>query len=350
MGDQPRRRALADFRRSTGSQREAEAEDGSCPRPRAAPSPPERSRARPSVPEAESSRASARRRLLSESARAPPDTPLRPRSRFGCRLRKRGSVAPLRGQPRKWPRGRERSRAQRLPGARGPAAAGRACRVEGRGGPQASPARFWAVRMRAVSPRCAHLAVTPSQPWSHRCPVGSLQDRTRSVPKTVALVAPRKAARGQPENMPPLGRGCFVLVAGDASSTMLSSVPLQALLWLSGAYQAFYFLTTLLLLLYKTQEFSYPQDRLALDLALLVTMGVLETAGLFLGTKGNLTEAEGLLATSLLLTVGSALLTAYFLRWQTLVLWADTALGAMRLALHSLEAVLQMVTIATFVS
>lgn len=65
---------------------------------------------------------------------------------------------------------------------------------------------------------------------------------------------------------------------------------------------------------------------------------------------GNLMEAEVPLAASLVLTVGVALLSAYFLLWQTLVLRADSALGALLLALHSLEAVLQVVAIAAFVS
>lgn len=56
------------------------------------------------------------------------------------------------------------------------------------------------------------------------------------------------------------------------------------------------------------------------------------------------------LATSLVLTVGSGLLCIYFLRWQTLVLWADLVLSAALLALHGLEAVLQVVAIASFVS
>ncbi|XP_069911835.1 transmembrane protein 80 isoform X2 [Oryctolagus cuniculus] len=67
------------------------------------------------------------------------------------------------------------------------------------------------------------------------------------------------------------------------------------------------------------------------------------------GTKGNLTEAEGPLAASLALTAVSALLAVHFLLRQTLVLWADSALGAARLALHGLEAVLQLVVIAALV-
>lgn len=68
------------------------------------------------------------------------------------------------------------------------------------------------------------------------------------------------------------------------------------------------------------------------------------------GTKGNLTEAEVPLAISLVLTAGGALLSTYFLLWQTLVLWADSILSTALLALHGLEAILQLVAIAAFVS
>ncbi|XP_042815668.1 transmembrane protein 80 isoform X2 [Panthera tigris] len=99
----------------------------------------------------------------------------------------------------------------------------------------------------------------------------------------------------------------------------LSSVSLQVLLYLSGGYYALYFLATLLLIIYKS-------------------------------TKGNLMEAEVPLAVSLVLTAGGALLSTYFLLWQTLVLRADSTLSAALLALHGLEAVLQLVAIAAFVS
>uniref|UniRef100_A0A8C6CPC8 Transmembrane protein 80 n=1 Tax=Moschus moschiferus TaxID=68415 RepID=A0A8C6CPC8_MOSMO len=131
---------------------------------------------------------------------------------------------------------------------------------------------------------------------------------------------------------------------------VLSSLPLQMLLRLSGTYCVLYFLATLLLLVYKSQVFTYPHGCLALDLTLLLLMGILEAIRLYFGTMGNLMEAEVPLAASLVLTVGSALLSAYFLLWQTLVLRADWALGAPLLVLHGLEAVLQVVAIAAFVS
>ncbi|XP_073073487.1 transmembrane protein 80 isoform X3 [Manis javanica] len=100
----------------------------------------------------------------------------------------------------------------------------------------------------------------------------------------------------------------------------------------------------------RSQALSYPHDYLVLDLTLLFLMGILEAIRLYLGTKGNLTEAKGLLATSLVLTAAGSLLSMYFLLWQTVVLWADLVLSATLLALHGLEAVLQVVAIATFVS
>ncbi|XP_077719838.1 transmembrane protein 80 isoform X1 [Canis aureus] len=69
---------------------------------------------------------------------------------------------------------------------------------------------------------------------------------------------------------------------GRASSTMLSSVSLQMLLCLSGAYDALYFLATLLLIIYKSQVFTYPYPHLVLDLSLLLLTGILEVARLYL--------------------------------------------------------------------
>uniref|UniRef100_A0A8C5JYJ3 Transmembrane protein 80 n=1 Tax=Jaculus jaculus TaxID=51337 RepID=A0A8C5JYJ3_JACJA len=121
------------------------------------------------------------------------------------------------------------------------------------------------------------------------------------------------------------------------------------LLQLSRLYYSLYFLVTLLMIAYKSQVFSYPYNYLVLDLALLLLMGIVEAARLYLGTKGNLTEAEAPLAISLALTAGSGLLAAYFLLWQTLVLWMDSVLSAVLLVLHGLEAILQVVVIAAFV-
>ncbi|NXG76780.1 TMM80 protein, partial [Baryphthengus martii] len=130
----------------------------------------------------------------------------------------------------------------------------------------------------------------------------------------------------------------------------LPSVPLQILLYVNGIYYTFYFLATLAMMVYKSQVFSYPDDFLAPDLTLLFVMAALEALRLQLGSKGNLTEEEAPLGLSLVLTVGSALVSLYFLLWQTYVLRADVLLNALLLSTYGLESVLKVMAIAAFVS
>ncbi|NXG56282.1 TMM80 protein, partial [Hemiprocne comata] len=130
----------------------------------------------------------------------------------------------------------------------------------------------------------------------------------------------------------------------------LSSVPLQMLLYINGVYYIFYFLATLAMIVYKSQVFSYPDDFLAPDLVLLFMMAILEVLQLYLGSKGNLTEEEAPLGLSLAATVGSVLLSVYFLVWQTYVLRADVIISAVLLFTHGLEAALKVIAIAAFVS
>ncbi|PKU31913.1 transmembrane protein 80 [Limosa lapponica baueri] len=133
-------------------------------------------------------------------------------------------------------------------------------------------------------------------------------------------------------------------------SHQLSSLPLQILFYLNGIYYVFYFLATLAMIVYKSEVFSYPDDFLAPDLVLLFIMAILEVLRLYLGSKGNLTEEEAPLGLSLALTVGSVMLSVYFLVWQTYVLRADVVLNAVLLFTYGLESVLKVVAIAAFVS
>ncbi|XP_054054738.1 transmembrane protein 80 isoform X2 [Rissa tridactyla] len=100
----------------------------------------------------------------------------------------------------------------------------------------------------------------------------------------------------------------------------------------------------------RGEVFSYPDDFLAPDLALLFVMAILEVLRLYLGSKGNLTEEEAPLGLSLVMTVGSVILSVYFLVWQTYVLKADVILNALLLFTYGLESLLKVVAIAAFVS
>ncbi|KAM9302189.1 transmembrane protein 80 [Gastrophryne carolinensis] len=128
----------------------------------------------------------------------------------------------------------------------------------------------------------------------------------------------------------------------------LSSVPLQITLYVNVAFYVFYFLATLLMIIYKSQVFSYPDPNLALDLALLFLMAIIESVRLYLGTMGNLKEEELLLGSSLFLTIGNILLSVYFLVWETYILRADLIINGILLVLYGLEAILEIFTIAAF--
>ncbi|KAM4618069.1 transmembrane protein 80 [Discoglossus pictus] len=140
----------------------------------------------------------------------------------------------------------------------------------------------------------------------------------------------------------------MALIRRGNRSLVLSSVPLQILLYFNVVYYVFYFLATLLMIIYKCQVFSYPDSNLALDLVLLFIMAILECVRLYLGTRGNLTETEIPLGASLVLTAGNIMLSVYFLIWETYVLRADVIINAILLVLYALEVILELFTLAAF--
>ncbi|KAM5138193.1 transmembrane protein 80 [Mantella aurantiaca] len=155
--------------------------------------------------------------------------------------------------------------------------------------------------------------------------------------------------------------GCLELISSGGSRRLIGGnsreyptpagiwrCPGEILLYVNVAYYVFYFLATLLMIIYKSQVFSYPDSNLALDLGLLFLMAISESVRLYLGTMGNLTE-EGLpLGSSLFLTIGNVFLSVYFLVWETYILRADLIINGILLVLYGLEAILEIFTVATF--
>ncbi|POI29535.1 hypothetical protein CIB84_006715 [Bambusicola thoracicus] len=114
------------------------------------------------------------------------------------------------------------------------------------------------------------------------------------------------------------------------NSYQLSSVPLQILFYINGFYYIFYFVATLAMIIYKSKL----QPELFVFLQ---------------GSKGNLTEEEAPLGLSLVITVGSMILSVYFLIWQTYVLRADVIINTVLLFTYGLESVFEVLAIAAFV-
>ncbi|XP_041705787.1 transmembrane protein 80-like isoform X2 [Coregonus clupeaformis] len=103
------------------------------------------------------------------------------------------------------------------------------------------------------------------------------------------------------------------------SAVVLSSVPLQLLLYLSALYYVFYFLSTFCMIIYKS-------------------------------VRGNLQETEGYIWVNLAMTAATALLSVYFLVWQLYVMHADVIINSILLSVYGLGGVFGLVTLARFTS
>ncbi|KAM9376058.1 transmembrane protein 80-like [Pholidichthys leucotaenia] len=142
----------------------------------------------------------------------------------------------------------------------------------------------------------------------------------------------------------------MALTGAGRFTGVLSSVPLQLLLQLTAVYFVFYFFFTLGLIIHKSLVLPYPDDALVCDVCLLFLLAALEFLHLFTGVKGNLTESERYILSSLILSGTAILLTIYFLVWQTYVMRVDVIISSILLVLYGLDGVLSFSTLARFAS
>lgn len=132
------------------------------------------------------------------------------------------------------------------------------------------------------------------------------------------------------------------------SSPILSSTPLEVLLFLNGWYYPVYFIAEILMFIYKGLLLPYPPATLTLDLVLLFLYLGVEILRLFFGSKGNLSQRTLPLAVSLLLSLPCSVMSVYFLLLQSFVLRVEVILNAILLLFYLLELLLGIVALATF--
>lgn len=119
----------------------------------------------------------------------------------------------------------------------------------------------------------------------------------------------------------------------------LSSLPLQVLLHLNVWYFLVFWITELLVYIYKGIILPYPnQDgTLALEIILLLMFAIIESVRLFFGYKGNLAERKLAVVLSIFLTIPVLLLNLYLMLWQTYVLRLELILCSVLLVFFGLE-------------
>ncbi|KAG7464970.1 hypothetical protein MATL_G00171240 [Megalops atlanticus] len=137
-------------------------------------------------------------------------------------------------------------------------------------------------------------------------------------------------------------------MAGSGKNEILSSAPLQVLLYLNGWYFAAFFIAEILMFIYKGVLLPYPQPNLILDIVLLFLYLGLEVLRLFYGWKGNLCERSLALVVSLAVLVPCTVLCVYYLLLQTFVLRLEVLLSAILLCFYGLELLLGLITLSVF--
>ncbi|XP_057582515.1 transmembrane protein 80 isoform X4 [Hippopotamus amphibius kiboko] len=193
---------------------------------------PRRSRAEPNAPEPGSSRASALLLLLSESARALSEGLIGPRPRFGIKSRNAAPSSPFGSRSENGRRDAVRVRRREAAGIAADSG-GRAAR----GGAQGQDGGF------AARPASLKVCYSISPRARHPRSSARLAKRWEALKRTVK--------RGSEGKKTLMNVKSAQVMTGRASSTVLSSLPLQMVLYLSGTYCALYFLATLLLIVYK---------------------------------------------------------------------------------------------------
>ncbi|XP_064423447.1 transmembrane protein 216 [Latimeria chalumnae] len=129
---------------------------------------------------------------------------------------------------------------------------------------------------------------------------------------------------------------------------VLSSTPLEVLLFLNGWYFAAYFVAEILIFVYKGQLLPYPTANLTLDLVMLFLYLGIEVIRIFFGSKGNLSQRKVTLSISLGLTIPAAMMAVYYLLLQTYVLRVEVILNAILLVFYALEFILDIVALTAF--
>ncbi|XP_076863112.1 transmembrane protein 80-like [Brachyhypopomus gauderio] len=134
------------------------------------------------------------------------------------------------------------------------------------------------------------------------------------------------------------------------NASVLSSVLLQILLYLSALYSLFYIFSSFCLIIYKSQVLSYPDSYLTRDVCLLLVLAFLEVLRVHWGVTGNLQESERYVGANLITTGATLVLSVYFLVWQSYVLRADVIINGVLLCLHGLTGVVGFGALARFTS
>ena len=121
------------------------------------------------------------------------------------------------------------------------------------------------------------------------------------------------------------------------ATQMLSSLPLQVLLYFNGWFDVLFFVVTIALYIYKGNALPYPSGVLGLEIFGIIMIAFIEPCRLLLGSRGNKTETVTPLGWALGLSLPLFGAHAYYLRFQVFVLRIDQILNIFAISFLAIE-------------
>ncbi|GMH53186.1 hypothetical protein TrVE_jg1854 [Triparma verrucosa] len=134
----------------------------------------------------------------------------------------------------------------------------------------------------------------------------------------------------------------------DYGKTILSSLPLQILLFFNQWFSLAWFMINFALYIYKGFHFHFPYAAFEWELAMLVLMAFIENSRLMLASRGNKTEQIPPLIWSIALSIPMIVGFSFFLTIQTYVMRIDIILNTIALVFVSLELLFSIFTSMSF--
>jgi len=131
---------------------------------------------------------------------------------------------------------------------------------------------------------------------------------------------------------------------------VLTSLPLQMLVFFGGWWDGFFWLVTLAVFIFKGVSLPYGSRSFAAEFTFHFLWLLVEPARLFLVSKGNKMEAAGPLLYGTGLALPLAAYYAYYIAFQTYVLKIDVLLHAISLAFMGAQALLSLAASLRFLN
>ncbi|KAJ1629105.1 hypothetical protein T492DRAFT_1013096 [Pavlovales sp. CCMP2436] len=133
-----------------------------------------------------------------------------------------------------------------------------------------------------------------------------------------------------------------------APQPMLSSLPLQVLLYFHGWFDVIYVVIVLLVYIFKGTRLPYPNDVLGLEIFGILCIAAIEPCRLLLASRGNKTETVTPIVWNVVLSLPLFGAYIYFLGYQVFVLRVDQVLNIIAIVFLAFEFLLSCITALVF--